>query len=622
MEQLLNILIILPFAGFLITILIPKTNEFLLSRTAFFIAIIQWIASIFFVIYWITQGANDINIKDITLMKTAHYEFFIDLYFDRVGAFFMLIGGFLTFLVTTYSRYYLHREKGYKRFFTTTLLFYSGFCLTVLSGNYETLFIGWEVLGISSFLLIAFYRDRNLPVLNAFKVFSYYRIADMGLLLSMWASHHLWHENITFAKLHQSVLVSEHLASHSWIGVFISLGILLAACVKSAQLPFSSWLPRAMEGPTPSSAIFYGSLSVHLGVFLLLRTFPFWEHQLSIRILIFVLGILTAISTSLIGRTQSSVKAQIAYSSIAQIGLIFVEISLGLELLALIHFAGNAFLRTYQLLISPSIVSYKIKEQFYTYVPRIHTFEDSLPKKIEYSLYVLSVKEFNLENFMNLIFWKPIKKLGKLINFIKFKNSFAFFVPLYVLGLVLYFYKSSIPLELLHLIPNFFAFFGMLVVFKSYSERENPYFAWLLITSSHFWLVLAVLFNENLQFIEVLLYLGGVSISSLFGFIMLYFLHKKEKMFNLNEYLGHSFEHPKFALLFLICVLGITGFPITTTFIGEDLIFSHIHKNQLFLAFFASQIFVFAGLSAIRIYSRLFLGIHCKSYHELPYKNS
>ncbi|MDZ7649119.1 MAG: proton-conducting transporter membrane subunit [Cytophagales bacterium] len=86
-------------------------------------------------------------------------------------------------------------------------------------------------------------------------------------------------------------LVHEHLQTHSWIGIFISLMILISAAAKSAQLPFSTWLPRAMEGPTPSSAIFYGSLSVHIGVFILLRTFPFWEHQLSVRILIGLLGI-------------------------------------------------------------------------------------------------------------------------------------------------------------------------------------------------------------------------------------------------------------------------------------------------------------------------------------------
>lgn len=152
--------------------------------------------------------------------------------------------------------------------------------------------------------------------------------------------------------------------THSTIGIFISAMFLLSASAKSAQMPFSSWLPRAMEGPTPSSAIFYGSLSVHIGVFLLLRTFPFWEFQTSVRLAIAFLGASTMLIATGIARVQSSVKSQIAYASIAQIGIIFIEVSLGFEKFAPFHFAGNAFLRTYQLLVSPSVVSYLIREQF------------------------------------------------------------------------------------------------------------------------------------------------------------------------------------------------------------------------------------------------------------------
>jgi NADH-quinone oxidoreductase subunit L len=142
-------------------------------------------------------------------------------------------------------------------------------------------------------------------------------------------SHHLWHENITFLKLSNYELVSSQLQSHSLIGVFISLMILISAVAKSAQFPFSFWLPRAMEGPTPSRAIFYGALSVHVGIYILLRTFPFWEHQFSVRILIGLVGLISSIIATGIARVQSSVKSQIAYASIAQIGIIFIEVAAG-----------------------------------------------------------------------------------------------------------------------------------------------------------------------------------------------------------------------------------------------------------------------------------------------------
>jgi NADH:ubiquinone oxidoreductase subunit 5 (subunit L)/multisubunit Na+/H+ antiporter MnhA subunit len=284
MNVLFHLLIIIPLLGFILSIIIPAKKEGLISQTAFLTTAVHFLVFVAFLFLWIINGHVLYNMKDLVLFKAGEYEFFIDFCFDKITAVYVFVGSTLTFLITVYSRAYLHRESGYKRFFNTTLFFYFGYNLVIFSGNLETLFVGWEILGISSFLLIAFYRDRYLPVKNAVKVFSIYRIGDVGLLLAMWMSHHLWHENITFEKLINYSLVHSQLQTHTLIGVFISLMIVLSAAAKSAQLPFSSWLPRAMEGPTPSTAIFYGSLSVNIGVFLLLRTYHFWEHQLSVRI--------------------------------------------------------------------------------------------------------------------------------------------------------------------------------------------------------------------------------------------------------------------------------------------------------------------------------------------------
>ncbi|MEN9363082.1 MAG: hypothetical protein RI903_390 [Bacteroidota bacterium] len=431
----LSIFIWIPVIGFLVSLILPKKNETLISTTAFGTLGIQLASAIIFVVTWLFQGAEPMQVNDIILFKNKEYVFQIDFLLDYISAVYLLVGALLTFMVTLYSRYYLHREAGYKRFFNTTLFFYVGYCITTLSGNLETLFIGWEILGISSFLLISFYRERYLPVKNAVKVFSIYRIGDVGIILAMWASHHLWGQNITFSQLNNAELVHEHLMTHSAIGVFISAMFLLSASAKSAQMPFSSWLPRAMEGPTPSSAIFYGSLSVHIGVFLLLRTFPFWEFQTSVRVAIALLGLITMFIATGIARVQSSVKSQIAYASIAQIGIIFIEVSLGFEKLALFHFAGNAFLRTYQLLVSPSVVSYLIREQFYSFVPRLQTLEDRFPKKLQYSIYLLCLKEWNLDSMMYQYLWNPIKWIGNKITFLNAKGLLFIFIPLYFVGI-------------------------------------------------------------------------------------------------------------------------------------------------------------------------------------------
>ncbi len=622
MSALILGFILIPFVGFLVSLVIPKEKEALLSISAFLTAGIQLSGILTYSVYWIYKGHPSLNLKEIPLFESRGYIFYLDFYFDKIGAVFLITGAFLTFLVTIYSRYYLHRESGYKRFFNTILLFYVGYNLTVLSGNFETLFIGWELLGISSFLLIAFYRERYLPVKNALKVFSIYRIGDVGLVLAMWASHHLWNENISFAKLNDFSLVHQHLNEHSITGAFISLMILVTAATKSAQLPFSSWLSRAMEGPTPSSAIFYGSLSVHLGAFLMLRTYPFWHQQHSIQLLIILIGLSTSIISVTIARVQSSVKSKIAYASIGQIGLIFIEIALGFEKLALLHFAGNAFLRTYQLLVSPSVVSYLIREQFYHYVPKLQSIEDSFPKRIEYSIYLLSLKEWELDSLMNYLIWKPLKNVGRKLDFLTIKRLLILFVPIYCIGLLISVKANLLPDEITGYLPYPFSIIGLVMVLKAFSERHRPRLSWLLVIMNHLWVLLAISFNEGFGAKETVTYLGGVFISGIIGYACLSKLKSMEEDYGLNRFYGYSYEYPKLSLLFLLSCLGLMAFPITPTFIGEDIIFNHIHANQLVLAFFTALSFVVMGIAIFRIYARLFLGPYTKKHLEMPIKSA
>ncbi|OYU66773.1 MAG: hypothetical protein CFE22_07350 [Cytophagaceae bacterium BCCC1] len=622
MEIALQIFILIPFVGFLLSLLIPENKESFLSWLAVTIIGLQLILSSCFTILWLLKGRVSVGFDSFSLYQTNGYSFFLSFYFDKISAIYLLVGGILVSLVTRFSRYYLHREPGYKRFFNTVLFFYTGYSLTVLSGNLETLFIGWEILGICSFLLIAFYRNRYLPVKNAVKVFSVYRIGDIGIILAMWMSHHLWHENITFQKLNNYELVHEHLLSHSSIGVFIAMMLVLAAAVKSAQLPFSSWLPRAMEGPTPSSAIFYGSLSVHIGVFLLLRTFHFIEQQTSVRIFIAILGLVTALVATGIGRVQSSIKSQIAYGSIAQIGVIFIEVALGFQNLALFHFAGNAFLRTYQLLVSPSVVTYLIREQFYRYSPDDKSIEYKYPTKIANSLYILCLKEFNLDNMMYGFLWNPMKIMGKKIRFLSLNQLIMIFVPLYFGGILLWIYQANFSAFFIHLLPIVFSLIGLLMVLKAFTERFRARMSWVLILLNHALVALSISFNEHFSLSHVLLYLSGILVMGLFGYFTLRRIKRIEGNIDLDRFHGHVYEHPKIAFAFFLACLGVSGFPITPSFIGEDLIFSHIHEDQLLLAFLTALSLIIDGLAIIRIFARVFFGPHTKTYHEVAYRSS
>ncbi|MEQ8520461.1 MAG: proton-conducting transporter membrane subunit [Cytophagales bacterium] len=620
LNSILPIFLIIPFLGFLLSVVVHKKNEVLHSRVAFGTAGIQNILALAFTFYWAISGGKALNIKEFMIYSMPGYEYFVDFYFDRVTAVFLVVGSILTFLITLYSRYYLHREEGYKRFFNTILFFYLGYNIIILSGNFETLFIGWEVMGLSSFLLIAFYRDRYLPVRNAFKVFSVYRVSDIAMILAMWMSHHLWHHNVTFLELNNYELVDAEVQSHYGMCLFISSMILLSANVKSAQFPFSSWLPRAMEGPTPSSAIFYSSLSVHIGVFFLLRTFPLWEHQEVFRWIVGIAGLLSSIIATFIGNAQSTVKSQIAYSSIAQIGLIFIEIALGLELVALIHFTGNAFLRTYQLLVSPSTVTYLIREQFYTELPK-ETKRSGFLRKLFNSIYVFSVKEWNLDTYQFRFLWNPFKKLGNVFYFLNSKTTSFILVPAYLLASYVLINGGLSEISL-QLFPNVLALIALVLSLRSFVERKSPEYSFSLVAFSHFWIALAISFNEHFNLSHTLIYLSGVVLSLLIGLAALKRLRKSEINIDLNGYYGHIYEYKWLAFIFLLAALGLAGFPITPTFLGEDLIFSHIHENQIFLTLLVALSAIFIGLSTVRIYIRLFLGPHIKSYHPVAHRSS
>ncbi|MFM1915054.1 MAG: hypothetical protein RLZZ531_723 [Bacteroidota bacterium] len=621
-KLIIHFFILLPLLGFTISLLIPKKNEQALSMLAYTSVGLQLLASILFAIQWISLGAPEINLKEFSVYRTGDYDFYLDFYFDKLTLVYLLLGSLLTFLITIYSRYYLHREEGYKRFFNTILFFFLGFMIIIFAGNLETMFIGWEVLGISSFLLIAFYRDRFLPVKNALKVFSVYRIGDVGIILAMWLSHHLWHENISFSKLHNAELVHDHIMQNSLVGLAIAFMFYVSAAAKSAQLPFSSWLPRAMEGPTPSSAIFYGSLSVHIGAFLMLRTIHFWENQIIFKVFLVLSGLLTAIIATFISRVQSSIKSQIAYASIAQIGLIFIEIALGWEVFALVHISGNAFLRTYQLLISPSIVSHKIREQFYHFKRKESTIEDTWPKRFVYAFYILNLKEWNLDNLLYRIMWNPLKKIGRNWRILNFKYVFYFIGFVILLGLILLQFREDMPALVRHQLPFFFAFSGFLIVVKAFTEKNSVRKSLTLIMLNHVAIAIAISFNEHYDFMHNIWYLSGIIMSWFIGLLLINYLRKREEWISLDQFYGHIYEHPKAAIIFLFCCLGLAGFPITPSFVGEDLIFSHIHQDQLGLAFFTALSLVINGLATVRIYARVFLGPHIKTYHEVAKRSS
>jgi NADH-quinone oxidoreductase subunit L len=188
---------IIPLLAFLASLLWKNRQEKPIAWIVQFTKGFYIIAALAYAVIWFINGRVPVNQRFATLYETEHFVFAIQFYYDHITAVYSIVGAVLFFLVSTFSRYYMHRDEGYKRFFNTILFFAFGYNLIIFSGNFETLFVGWEIIGLSSFLLIAFYRNRYLPVKNAFKILSNYRVSDIALVLAMWMMHHLTHQNIT-----------------------------------------------------------------------------------------------------------------------------------------------------------------------------------------------------------------------------------------------------------------------------------------------------------------------------------------------------------------------------------------------------------------------------------------
>ncbi|MDQ3011813.1 MAG: hypothetical protein M3X11_14030 [Acidobacteriota bacterium] len=284
----------------------------------------------------------------------GHYHFPLALWADYISLPLLSLSALLTFLVAIFSRRYIHRDEGFFRFFMLLNLFGGGILLFFAAGSFDLMIGGWEIVGITSILLVAFFQHRDDPIRSALRVFATYRACDVGLLTGVVLMH------IFVGTSEFTEILPNNLQPHTPLlgasATVVAFLLLLAAMGKAAQVPFSGWLPRAMEGPTPSSAIFYGALSVHAGAYLLLRAAPIIEASSFVSETIILIGLLTALHGTFVGRACPDAKNSLAYAAMTQLGIIFIEIGFGWHQLAVWHIAGHALVRTLQFLRAPSML--------------------------------------------------------------------------------------------------------------------------------------------------------------------------------------------------------------------------------------------------------------------------
>ena len=303
----------------------------------------------------------------------------------------------LLVIITRFSVNYIHKERGFHRFFFILSLFTSAMLFLVLSTNMVGTFIGWEIAGLCSYFLIGYAYDRSVATTNATRVFVTNRIGDAGFILGI---------GLTFY----------YTGTTDWNGLstavealtmpttaIIALCFVVAAFAKSVQLPFTPWLARAMEGPTPSSALFYGAVMVHAGIFLIIVLQPVIEKVPLIMGLLIVIGLSTAIYSFIVGLTQTDIKSSVCFAISGQLGLMFLECGLGYWELASWHLCAHAIIRSYQVLTAPSLIHYTHGNPMKPVFPQI--------EKLRW-LYVISLQRFWLDPMTDSTLVRPLHALG------------------------------------------------------------------------------------------------------------------------------------------------------------------------------------------------------------------
>jgi len=377
MEKYIWLIPLLPLLGFFINGLGRNAfSKIMISIIGSGVVFISFLLSVLvFLNVPSGEGAQPQIFHAFTIIQTGNLHIPFSFQIDALTSLFLLIVTGIGFLIHVYSAGYMNEDKGFGRFFAYLNLFIFSMLILVMGSNFFMMFIGWELVGLCSYLLIGFWFKNRDYVSAAKKAFVMNRIGDVGFLLAMF-----WIYKEFGTLQYTEVFASLSTAQISAFAVGgITLLLFLAATGKSAQIPLFTWLPDAMAGPTPVSALIHAATMVTAGIFMITRCNELFELAPYTKEVIAWIGIITSLVTATIAIRQNDIKKVLAYSTVSQLGLMFASLGMGAYIAAVFHVMTHAFFKALLFLGAGSVIHGMHHEQDMTqmgglkkYMPTTH----------------------------------------------------------------------------------------------------------------------------------------------------------------------------------------------------------------------------------------------------------
>jgi len=275
----------------------------------------------------------------------------------------MLIVTGVGLCIFVFATGYMHGDPGFYRFFAYMGLFMFSMLVLVMGSNFVMMFVGWEGVGLCSYLLIGYYFNRAEAANASRKAFITNRIGDFGFMLAVFAIIATFGSGQFTSVIPQAAGYPVEVIGHWGLLSWIALGLMIGACGKSAQFPLHVWLPDAMAGPTPVSALIHAATMVTAGLYMLTRTNVIFQHSQTMMLVVAVVGAFTAIFAATIGITQNDIKKVLAYSTVSQLGFMFLACGVGAFTIGIFHVMTHAFFKALMFLGAGSVISGMHHEQ-------------------------------------------------------------------------------------------------------------------------------------------------------------------------------------------------------------------------------------------------------------------